>query len=250
MKEEVYKKLLQQYNNLDDKYKNAILIYKSRLFYFINEISAVKDFLTIDSHTLYDKLSDKELFQAKFRKCASIINLPTNLFIKKAIFNSINLSNIYDFIDNMRDVYILLNEVDIYIDSELDLVRMVSLIEDKNVFISKGNLISTGLEIEDVIPFMVNKYNHLYSIKIEAGTKVLVTPYSILINLKDNTIRIEPTKKDGQHEVVLFKDDLVIEEKSSKKMSLTNDSIMIHNIETHIKGERVENNDKRKELFL
>ena len=56
----------------------------------------------------------------------------------------------------------------------------------------------------------------MYPIDLEAGSKVLVIPYRILLDSKDNSLKI--TKDDfSQKEVVIFKDELILEEKSTKE---------------------------------
>lgn len=235
MNKEVYEKLLLEYKKLDSKYQTAILIYKSRLFYFINEISSIDNFMNLNSNTIYDLLKDKKTFLDKFSQYASIINDVNNIFIKNTIFQNIDFSNIYSFIDNMKNVYSLLCDIDIRLDSNMKVYRVVSLNSNEINDISKGNLISTGLEIEDVEPFMVNRYNHLYELDLKPNTRVLITPYSLLINTNTKVIKILPTKEDGQHEIVLFKDDLIIDELSRKNVLLDNDNITIHKVNTHIK---------------
>lgn len=97
-------------------------------------------------------------------------------------------------------------------------------------------MISTGLEIEDTEPFMVNRYNHLFELDLKPNTRTLVTPYSLLINTNTKVIKILPTKEDGQHEIVLFKDELVMDELSCKNVLIDNDNMTIHKVDTHVKG--------------
>lgn len=235
MNKEVYEKLLLEYKKLDSKYQTAILIYKSRLFYFINEISSIDNFMNLNSKSIFDLLKDKKIFIDKFNKYASIINDINNIFIKNTIFQNIDFSNIYSFIDNIKNVYSLLCDIDIRLDSNMKVYRVVSLNSNEINDISKGNLISTGLEIEDVEPFMVNHCNHLFELDLKPNTRVLVTPYSLLINTNTKVIKILPTKEDGQHEIVLFKDELIMNEINCKNALLDDDNITIHKIETHVK---------------
>lgn len=56
----------------------------------------------------------------------------------------------------------------------------------------------------------------MYQIDLEADSKVLVIPYRILLDSKDNSLKI--TKDDfSQKEVVIFEDELILEEKSTKE---------------------------------
>lgn len=49
-----YNRLVEKYENLTDSKKRACLIYKARLSYLINEISAIPNFLELDANRIYE----------------------------------------------------------------------------------------------------------------------------------------------------------------------------------------------------
>ena len=59
MKNNIYDTLLNLYDDLDEEAKKDLIIYKSRLFYFINEISSVSNFNDLTSSEILSKIKNK-----------------------------------------------------------------------------------------------------------------------------------------------------------------------------------------------
>lgn len=209
-----YNKLINKYESLADNQKRACLIYKSRLFYLINEIAAIPNFLNLSPDEIFEKLENKQRFLEIYNEYKNIIENPKNIFIKLSVMSDLNFSSIQTIIDSLKVVYTTLLDTNIVTENDLRLFRMVSTENPVNS-ISKSNIISTSIDVDCVEKFMINKYNNLYQIDLEAGTKVLVIPYSIVIDSRDNTLRI--MKDDiNQKEIVLFNDELTFSEIQKK----------------------------------
>lgn len=225
----VYEQLLEQYENLSEETKKALLIYKSKLFYFINEIAQLPNFLNESATSIFNKVSNKNIFLEKYNDYKKVINLTSNMFIKKTIFNNIDFTNVFTFIDSLKLVYQTLKTEALILDDDLMVYRIVSVDDDNVLFISKSDIVSTSVNIDVLDDFMIHKYNHLYRIHIEAGASVLVTPYSVLINLLDDQLTISK-KAVNQQEVILFKDSTEFIENNVKEKEIENSKLYIHDI--------------------
>lgn len=228
---EEYNRLANIFENLDEVEKKACLIYKSKLSYLINEISAIPNFLELSSDQIYNLIVDKNQFDEIFNKYKLILENSKNLFIKMSIMNTLNFENKYELIDSLKNIYITLIATKEHFKTEqnLKLFRLVSTDKPINT-ISKGNIISTSIDINALDKFMVNKYNNLFQIDLEKDIPVLVIPYAILIDSRDNSLRI--VKNDiNQKEVIVFKDDLLLEEYNNK---IIDDKLTIHKLKASL----------------
>lgn len=211
---EEYNKLIEKYENLNDEQKRACLIYKSKLSYLINEISAVPNFLELDANEIYENIKNKQQFSEIYTDYKNILDNPKNIFIKLSIMSDLNFSSIQTIIDSLKVVYTTLLNSKIKIENSLKLFRIVST-EYPTTSISKSNIISTSIDVDCIDKFMLNKYNDLYQIELEAGSMVLVIPYAILLDSRDNSLKI--VKDDiNQKEVVIFNNDLTFLEYEKK----------------------------------
>lgn len=236
MENKVYNKLIEQYNNLSDDVKNALLVYKSRLSYFINEIATVSSFMNKSSNDIFNELSDKDTFINKYNDYKNIVDLDINMFAKKTIFYRVNFDNILDFIESLKNIYKTLKKESLIIDEDITSYRIVSVNNNDVSFVSKSDIISTSVNIDSLDDFMINEYNHLYKINVKDGTNVLVFPYAVLIDLIDDRLIVAATDIN-QKEIVLFKDNSNVIEYDVVEKDMDNGKLYIHSIEVSPKND-------------
>lgn len=238
MMTEIYNDLLTQYNKLSDEEKNAILIYKSKIFFHINEITSIKDFENETPQNIFNNLEKKDNFLDSFNEYKDIINKTENLFIRKSIFSAVNFDNVYFFIESLKSV--ISNMVSaskkITINSDITVYRGVGIPkENSKKDISKGNIISTTTDIEEAEKFMfydINLDNTLYVIKIMPGSNVLVAPYSITINYDNNRMQIKKSEGISQNEIILLKNNFEFIETNEKIVTLDDDKLTVKYIKS------------------
>ena len=80
MKNEVYRDLLSQYNNLNEDEARALLIYKSQMFNLINSVSSIDDFNDLSDEFIV-KCLDNNIF-LECRKFGLNLEKPENMFLK------------------------------------------------------------------------------------------------------------------------------------------------------------------------
>lgn len=193
----MYEKLQQQYNLLSLEDKNALLIYKSRLFDFINRIDLI----------LYNEKL-KEQYRDKYEKFKKIISIPENNFIRYSIFNSINFNTYNLFLESIKTIeQRILNIQKIKLTTDTKVYRAVTVKDESDIQkISTSNLISTSLDIEITDSFYTyNGKDILYQINLSKGTYCLIVPYSIKIYEKDNKQILKIENNDSQKKIILFK---------------------------------------------
>jgi hypothetical protein len=218
--------LIEQYNALSDKEKKALLIYKSQLGLFINQIS---DLITLDGTDIFNNLSDKTTFYQKYLQYKAIIEKTNNTFIRYSLFSNIDFTNIYAFINSLKQVYLTLITLKdkIVTKDNLTLYRSYSINkQDQEFTLAPHNLVSTSLNINVCDKFIIPNLNPVLDIiTIPEGTSVLVTPYSIGYKINTDTLSI--IKNDQQEEVVLYQDTLKIENIQRK----IKDGLIIYHID-------------------
>ncbi len=216
---EIYKQLMADYDKLNEETKRAIIIYKSGLYYHINKISSIDAFLNKEPSVLLEEVSDKNVFLTRYQDFKKNIDNPKNIFLKYSIFNIIDFSDIYKFIDSIKVVYKIINDTKLYLPDKLTVYRGICS-NDEISDISKSNLISTTIDPEETKPFLFtnkDKKNKLYVISLEQQTPVLISPFSIanvydsevdyLIN-RPRQLKLVNNFEQGQQEIILFKDTL------------------------------------------
>lgn len=151
----LFSEFLNSFNNLSEDEKNAILLYQSRLFYFINEISSIDSYSVLQSKEIYACLKDKELFEKQFNEYKEIINNPHNLFFKMGIFQHISFDNLIEFIDSICNVIDTLVNIKnkIILDKEITLYRGVNIDNLDSLSLGKGKFISTSLDPDVALEF-------------------------------------------------------------------------------------------------
>jgi hypothetical protein len=106
---EEYNELVEQYELLIEEEKRACLIYKSRLSFLINEITAVPNFLDLDADAIYHNLNNPQQFLEIYLKYKKILEKPNNFFMKLSIMNSLKFDTIQSIIDSLKQVYVTIN---------------------------------------------------------------------------------------------------------------------------------------------
>ena len=230
---EVYNDLIKQYEQLSLEEKNAILIYKSQLYNIINAMSAIPNFLNMNEEELLNQL-DRDYLINK------------NITTRYTIFFHIDFTNILTCMKSLKEVYktIMQAKGKIKLKDKLTVYRGVNLdVPDSPTNLSRGEIISTGLKLDDAFTFLLHKkYNHLYVIEIEAGTSVLVTPYALIItypanenhilnqlnNIEPDVLKVMRLGSRVQEEVILFQSDLTLDETTSTIKYLEDDNTPIN----------------------
>ena len=148
----IYHDLLNQYNNLSDQEKQAIMIYKSSLFYHINSISKVDDFENKSADEIFILLDDNNSFVNKFVIFKREIELPKNMIVRYSIFKDISFDDILSFIDSMKNVYQILKDARIKIKlcDDIKVYRGISVKKDTVINkVSNSKLVSTSIKVDD-----------------------------------------------------------------------------------------------------
>ncbi len=189
----IYQQLIKEYNKLSDEEKNALLIYKSRLGRAINSLDNNEEEIA----NIYEKYND-------------LLNNPKNIFIKMTIFKDISFVNLVSFKNSLRMILKKVEEVTtkIEISEDITVYRSLSVKKDDSLVpLSRGNLISTSLNVNECLKFFIpnQDYKHyLYQINLEKGTSVAICPYAVLLNSKEEQLIL--TQKKDQQELILSKD--------------------------------------------
>lgn len=197
----MYQELKKQYDALELNDKNVLLIYKSRLFKFINNIDDI-----LSNRIVYDE------YEKYFVEDKSIICSSENSFIRHSIFNSINFESYQLFLESVKIVKDKLTDIKGKIHLTQDtIVYRATTVSSKDEIdqISKGNFISTSLDIDETDKFYrFSGIDVLYQIKLKKGTSCLVIPYSIGIYDINGKSVLKILEDDSQSEIVLFKNEL------------------------------------------
>lgn len=197
----MYQELKKQYDNLELNDKNVLLIYKSRLFKFINNIDAI-----LSNGKVYDE------YKKYFLEDKSIICSVENSFIRHSIFNIINFESYKLFLESIRTVKDKLTYIrgKIHLPQDAIVYRATTVSSKEEIAqISKEEFISTSLDMNETDKFYeFEGIDVLYQIKLKKGTPCLVIPYSIGIYDINGKSILKILEDDSQKEIVLFKDEL------------------------------------------
>ncbi len=90
----VYSQLMNQYNELSEKERNALIIYKSRLGRAINSLDYDQEEI-ISIYGQYKKLFDN----------------PKNIFLRLTVFHDVSFHTILDFEQSLREVKHIVEKV-------------------------------------------------------------------------------------------------------------------------------------------
>ena len=184
--------LLEEYENLTSEEKNSLLIYKSRLGRAIN---------SLDNN--YQEIED---IYYKYKK---LLSKKENIFMAFPVFKDISFDSIDSFIESLATTKEIVKNVNMKLKEELTVYRAYSIPNNQEeMFLSRSELVSTSLEIDNCDNFLINddNYNHyLYKINLEKGSLVTACPYSILLD--GLTERLTLSKNNTQEEVILNKEN-------------------------------------------
>lgn len=205
--------LIVQYNNLSDEKKKALLVYKSKLSFCINEISAIENFESLEPIIILDKIKSKDRFIDIYEDYKELLSNPANILMKMTVYSKVDFENEIKFIESLRNIYFeLTNESEIlYTTQNLKVYRAIT-INNEESFIAKGNLISTTLDIETCEEFITfgNK-TIIYEIELPIGSPVLICPYEIKSDYTLDSYTSKITNIPTQHEIILKKNDFNFE---------------------------------------
>ena len=98
----IYSNLLLQYENLSELEKNAILVYKSKLFVVINSISKVLGYEQLTALQIEEQLPNRDECIIIFNSYSKVLNDLKNSFIKNTVFSNIRFDNFYNFISDLK----------------------------------------------------------------------------------------------------------------------------------------------------
>lgn len=219
--------LLEQYNNLSDMEKNALMIYKSKLFIFINKLDEI----------LYDKYR-YEKYKKFYEEYKGYISDPINSFMRLGVFSLIDFSNYENFLRSIKKVKDILFSIEgkLTIPYDMRVYRMVSSEKDLNV-IFKDSLVSTTTDIAVTDNFYVpGKKNSLLSIDIPKGTPCLVVPYSVVVKDTAGKYHLQVSSNDSQKEVILFGPSLNYEIQDKKYFE--DEDLTVYKISTKLVKEK------------
>ena len=186
--------LKQQYEQLTDEEKNALILYKTTLGKLMNDLDNNPDF---------------ELYYNKFLK---ILNNPLNNEIKNKYFSELNFESLDTFINSIINIKKTLDEVTtkLVTDKYMKLYRMVTangVIND----ISKDNIVSTSLSPNEVFQYGSGGKNiYLFEIGLPAESHIGLVTTRIKYNEKENLLYI--SRNQDEEEIILNKDIYEFEE--------------------------------------
>lgn len=225
----LYENLIDQYNQLTEEEKNALLIYKSRLGRAINALGNNEDEL-IEIYNRYKKIIDN----------------PQNIFLKLAVFKDISFNDEISFKESLVQILNLVKQAThkIFLPENTWVYRVVSVPIDENLTImAKGDLVSTSLDINECEKFLISglgmKYKHyIYKIHLEKNSIVGICPYAILFD--ESQDRIILTQKQDQKEIILSKNEYLFNEMAKNTKLLDNgENLTVITIDAKMKEQQL-----------
>lgn len=226
----MYQDLLEQYNSLCENDKKVLLIYKSRLFKYINDYNNI--------------LCDKELYkkyEKQYELDKKIICSLENKFIRYSIFNDVNFESYDLFLKSINEIKeninLIIGKITLPQDS---IVYRGTTVNNKSdiVNISKSDLISTSLNLDETDNFYTyDGINVLYQISLKKETPCLVIPYSIKLYEVNGKDVLKISENDSQNEIIVFKSEMDLSIKDTKY--LEDDNLVVLKIETDLKKHNI-----------
>jgi len=179
--------LYNEYLKLSEDEKYALMVYKSKLGYLINDLDNNPD------------------FESYYEGVKEVLNNPANIFVKMTVYKNIDMTSIETFkssIEKIKDTVESILTM-ITLNEDLTVYRLVSADEEIND-LAKGNIISTSLSFAETISFLGDKENiAIFQINLHKGDPVMYVPYSLLTHSKDN--RMTLSNRQNQDEIILDK---------------------------------------------
>ena len=227
----LYEELINQYNNLTDEEKNALLVYKSRLGRAINSLN-----------------NDEEEIEKIYTKYKKLLENPKNMFLAFTVFKDIHFDDLNQFKNSLLEIEKKVKEISnkIVLPEDMTVYRALSIPNEEDLIeISKSSLISTSFNINECSKFLIltpgRGYKHyLYQINLEKFSPVAICPYAILLDEKEE--RLILTQGQDQKEIILIKENYIFENVLETETILNNDiSVNVIIVDAKIK-EDIKNN--------
>ncbi len=229
----IYQQLLNNFELLDKSEKEAIILYQSKLFYFINEISRIDNYQSLTAEEIFKNLSDPETFFKSFKEYKNIIDDIKNLFFKISIFKNVSFENIYLFINSILDLIEKLKSIQnkIILENDITVYRGINTNNYNNLI--KGEFLSTSLDLDTALQFIEgDKKSILFKLNLKAPLSILTSPYRIGLFYEKDISPLEATLKNisptvmkiincginSQQEIILFQEEIAYEVVSKKEI--------------------------------
>jgi len=185
--DDINKSLKRQFNNnLDDKERNAILLYSSYYRELFDVIINTNGYESLQASDLLNILNITDNFNSIFEECyiktKELLKLDCNEIIKNTVFKHINFDSKEKFIESIKNnIKILININDkIKLNNNVDLYFAVNDFENlgKETFIHTSTIIA---------PYMLNKKGNyrVITAKVKKGTYVLYCPYYLALPINN-----------------------------------------------------------------
>lgn len=206
-----YQRLINQYDILPYKQKQALIAYKSFLFLFMSRIMQVKDYDKIDFEALYNEIKGHE----RFSRLQSLLELE---FAKRITGKNMAKKEITSFIkpafsmygqDPERSLKMLIEALVpicktleesfgcMKLEKDIEVYRGTKAVEDRQT-ISASPVVSTALFKETAFSFVDddgiswdNNLGNVYTLKVKKGTPVLVCPIGFHAGLQERSNQFE-----------------------------------------------------------
>lgn len=247
---DIYNDLIKQYEKLSIEEQRAILIYKSKLFRFMNAITSILYFEDLSEQEILNQIENLDSYLKEINDLRKVLERSENMTIKFSVFHNIHLDNYILLVKDLKEVYhVLLQAREKFIlQDDLTVYRGITLNEKENLnSLSRGNIISTSIKLDDVDPFLFHEHsNFLYVIHLKKGTKLLVSPISLVLTYHDESdylyhklnglsptlLKLMNRGDDGCQEVILFQDSLNIIETTKQDKSDDMYSLFVITLDT------------------
>ena len=150
----MYNGLIEQFNSkYEEEEKNLLFLYKSKIGIAINSLN-----------------KNEDVVNGVYEYYKKVLTNPKNMFMNFTVFKDISLDSLESFRESLETINEkiepLLSKLEI--EEPITVYRMISVKkDDKTYFLSKGNIISTSIDIDECLNFCINDndYNHyLYQI--------------------------------------------------------------------------------------
>lgn len=204
----MYETLVNEFNEkYTEEEKNLLFLYKSRIGVAMNCLDDEEG-----------KVSEiYEYFKETLKN-------PKNMFMNFTVFKDISLTSFSDFKNSLdkarKDIEPLLSRIEL--SEDMTVYRMVSVENgNDNHFLSKQNIVSTSIDINECFKFCINDDEHehyLYQINLEKGSKVAICPYAVVTNSKSNQLSLTTTR--DQKELILDKNNYEFSYNLEKELTL------------------------------
>ena len=136
--------LLKEYENLTSEEKNSLLIYKSRLGRAINSLG-----------------NDYQEIENVYYKYKKLLSKRENMFMIFTVFKDVYFDSIDSFIESLVNTKEIIKNINMELKKELTVYRTYSILTaQEEMFLSRSELVSTSLDINNCDDFLINDNNY------------------------------------------------------------------------------------------